>query len=92
MTAPPNGAAFRRGARRDALAQNGRCSAALPPDLRPLAQQVLTGWAALPADPLGQVWGHFDAHGWNMAFGPEAKRLTGIHDFGAAVLAPCTAI
>jgi aminoglycoside phosphotransferase (APT) family kinase protein len=36
----------------------------------------------LPADPLGKVFGHFDCHGWNMAFDHANQKLNGIFDFG----------
>ena len=32
-------------------------------------------------DPLGEVYGFFDAHGWNMAFDHREGRLKGIFDF-----------
>lgn len=60
----------------------------LPAALRPLDRSILRDWAALPADPLGEVWGHFDAHGWNMAFDPETQRLNGIFDFGDSGIGP----
>ncbi len=61
---------------------------ALPSSHRALAREVLAGWAALPEDPLGEVWGHFDAHGWNMAFDPVQRRLSGIYDFGDSGFGP----
>ncbi|NBZ88370.1 phosphotransferase family protein [Stagnihabitans tardus] len=60
----------------------------VPKDLRPQAEALLTLWQALPPDPLGEVWGHFDAHGWNMAFDPKARRLGGIYDFGDSGFGP----
>ena len=54
----------------------------VPPDLVAPAGDLLTQWLLLPPDPLGQVWGHFDAHGWNMAFDPVGQRLNGLFDFG----------
>lgn len=35
----------------------------------------------LPDEP---VFGHFDTHGWNMAFDHAAGRLVGLYDFGAS--------
>lgn len=60
----------------------------VPPALRPQAKALLQDWAALPDDPLGEVWGHFDAHGWNMAFDPGRQRLNGIYDFGDSGIGP----
>jgi aminoglycoside phosphotransferase (APT) family kinase protein len=51
----------------------------LPPILHNRATATLSDWAALPPDPLGQVYGFFDGHGWNMAF--DEGRLRGIYDF-----------
>lgn len=56
--------------------------------VHPLAERLLSDWAALPPDPLGEVWGHFDAHGWNMAFDPVTRRLAGIYDFGDSGFGP----
>jgi aminoglycoside phosphotransferase (APT) family kinase protein len=61
---------------------------AAPPALRPLAREILDGWQALPPDPEGTVWGHFDAHGWNMAFDPASETLNGIYDFGDSGFGP----
>jgi Ser/Thr protein kinase RdoA (MazF antagonist) len=60
----------------------------LPPDLLQPATRLLTDWAALPPDPLGDVWGHFDAHGWNMGFDARTGRLNGIFDFGDSGFGP----
>lgn len=60
----------------------------LPPALRGVAQRLLAEWTLLSPDPWGEVWGHFDAHGWNMAFDPVAKRLQGIYDFGDSGFGP----
>ena len=59
---------------------------ALPGDEAMVAQQVLRAVQALPDDPLGEVFGQFDGHGWNMAF--QDGQLTGIHDFGDAGIGP----
>lgn len=40
------------------------------------------------ADPDGVVFGHFDTHGWNMAYDMAANRLVGLYDFGDAGLGP----
>lgn len=57
---------------------------ALPEGLRSYVEDRIAAWQALPADPLGQVFGFFDGHGWNMAFDHEASRLNGLYDFGDA--------
>ena len=53
-----------------------------------IAAATLKAWAKLPPDPLGTVWGHFDAHGWDMAFNPATQRLNGIYDFGDSGFGP----
>ena len=35
----------------------------------------------LPPDPFGTIYGHFDGHGWNMAFDHATGTLNGIYDF-----------
>ena len=47
----------------------------------PAAEALLAAWEQLPPDPYGTVYGHFDGHGWNMAFDHAAETLTGIYDF-----------
>lgn len=53
----------------------------LPEEVRETARAVVAEYRALPPDPLGEVYGFFDAHGWNMAFDHELGRLNGIFDF-----------
>ena len=60
----------------------------LAPDARAWAEAVIDRADRLPPDPLGEVWGHFDAHGWNMAFDAERERLNGILDFGDSGFGP----
>lgn len=48
------------------------------------AEEVLRAYVALPPDPRGEVYGYFDAHGWNMAFDGARGHLTGIFDFAGA--------
>ncbi len=57
-----------------------------PRDLRDVAERLAR--TALPPDPLGQVLGQFDGHGWNMAFDPVQQVLNGIYDFGDAGIGP----
>lgn len=40
------------------------------------------------ADPDMVVFGHFDTHGWNMAYDTAADRLVGLYDFGDSGLGP----
>lgn len=60
----------------------------LDADLLAVADRTLDAYAALPADPHGDVFGFFDGHGMNMAFDHAAGRLNGIYDFGDAEIAP----
>jgi aminoglycoside phosphotransferase (APT) family kinase protein len=61
-------------------------NAVWPPDLCDVAERLAR--TALPPDPLGQVLGQFDGHGWNMAFDPAPQVLTGVYDFGDAGIGP----
>jgi hypothetical protein len=54
----------------------------LSENLRAYAARTIKAWQELPGDPLGTTYGHFDCHGWNMAFDHAAQRLAGIFDFG----------
>jgi aminoglycoside phosphotransferase (APT) family kinase protein len=60
----------------------------LPPDLRAEAEAAIRDYHALGPDPLGEVYGFFDAHGWNMAFDHDAMRLRGIFDFADSGFGP----
>ncbi len=60
----------------------------LPEALRPVATRIATDCAALPPDPGGIVFGHFDTHGWNLAFDHAAGRLRGVFDFGSSGCGP----
>lgn len=60
----------------------------LAPSLREKASAALDAFDALPPDPLGQVFGQFDGHGWNMAFDHEAQRLNGLFDFSDSGIGP----
>lgn len=63
---------------------------ALAPRLEPAllahASDMLGRIAAAPADIA--VFGHFDTHGWNMAYDTAAGRLAGLFDFGDAGIGP----
>lgn len=60
----------------------------LPPEARARAETVLDAIASLPPDPAGEILGHFDGHGWNMAFDPAHGVLNGIYDFGDSGIGP----
>ena len=60
----------------------------LPEALCAPAKRLIVAYAALPPDPLGEVFGHFDGHGWNMAFDHGAGRLNGVYDFADAGIGP----
>jgi hypothetical protein len=53
-----------------------------PDKFKGQAEEVIRHWDALGADPYGNVFGHFDGHGWNMAFDHDAQHLNGVFDFG----------
>lgn len=55
---------------------------------RAWAKQVLRRWDALGPDPLGDIYGYFDGHGWNMAFDHTAGRLNGLYDFADSGIGP----
>ena len=42
----------------------------------------------LGLDPLGITYGHFDTHGWNMAFDHKTGRLNGVYDFADSGFGP----
>ena len=60
----------------------------LPPGMAVRAERVVADFVALPPDPLGQVYGHFDSHGWNMAFDPVGQVLNGVYDFADSGIGP----
>lgn len=55
---------------------------------RRFAETTIEGWASLPPDPYGTIFGYFDGHGWNMAFDHGAGRLMGVYDFADSGFAP----
>lgn len=65
-----------------------RALPALPRALRRRAERVVAAFEALPPDPHGATFGHFDGHGWNMAFDHEHGRLVGVYDFGDSGFGP----
>jgi aminoglycoside phosphotransferase (APT) family kinase protein len=60
----------------------------LPKHLREPAQAAIADYRALMPDALGEVYGFFDAHGWNMAFDHKEGRLRGIFDFADSGFGP----
>jgi aminoglycoside phosphotransferase (APT) family kinase protein len=59
-----------------------------PEKFKRRAEALTQHWDALGPDPYGNVFGHFDGHGWNMAFDHNAQRLNGVYDFGDSGLGP----
>lgn len=70
----------------DRVSQGIAC--VLPPTLRGFADRTLDAWTKLPPDPLGETYGYFDGHGWNMAFDHAAQRLNGVYDFADSGFGP----
>ncbi|WP_210240424.1 phosphotransferase family protein [Mesorhizobium comanense] len=60
----------------------------LPSELRREAEMAIQAYHELGPDPLGEVYGFFDAHGWNMAFDHDRSRLAGIFDFADSGFGP----
>jgi aminoglycoside phosphotransferase (APT) family kinase protein len=60
----------------------------LPEHIRGPAQAAVADYRRLSPDPLGEVYGFFDAHGWNMAFDHREGRLKGIFDFADSGFGP----
>ena len=60
----------------------------LPEALKLPAKRLVQDYSDLPPDPLGLIFGHFDCHGWNMAFDPVAQVLNGIYDFADSGIGP----
>ncbi|MDO9499976.1 phosphotransferase family protein [Falsiroseomonas sp.] len=58
----------------------------LPPALHRPAERIAA--AALPPDPAGSVFGHFDLHGWNLAFDHASGRVQGVFDFAGSGFGP----
>jgi Ser/Thr protein kinase RdoA (MazF antagonist) len=59
-----------------------------PEKFKRQAEALTQHWDALGPDPCGTVFGHFDGHGWNMAFDHNAQRLNGVYDFGDSGIGP----
>lgn len=62
--------------------------ATLPAQASARAMDAITAYRNLGPDPHGEVYGFFDAHGWNMAFDHAAGRLNGIFDFADSGFGP----
>lgn len=60
----------------------------LPKDVAADAQAALRAYRDLGPDPLGERYGFFDAHDWNMAFDVGRGRLNGIFDFADSGFGP----
>ena len=63
-----------------------RLAERLPPPMSRFAEKAFAAYAALPAED--DVFGHFDGHGWNMAFDHKRGVLNGVYDFGDAGIGP----
>ena len=61
---------------------------ALPADVRPAARNAIVAYRRMPNESADEVYGFFDAHGWNMAFDHQDGRLEGIFDFADSGLGP----
>ena len=73
------------------LRPDGICDKALPhlpAGIHGWARAALKEWEEMQADPHGAVFGHFDGHGWNMAFDAELGILNGIYDFADSGIGP----
>ncbi|MCR5856087.1 aminoglycoside phosphotransferase family protein [Mesorhizobium sp. J428] len=60
----------------------------LPRSIAEEGRKAIAAYRNLPPDPLGERYGFFDAHGWNMAFDVRAGRLNGIFDFADSGFGP----
>ena len=70
-------------------AEVARSAPHLPPHLLPHLAPTLAAYAAeLARQPLEQVYGYFDGHGWNMAFDTAAGVLNGVYDFADSGFGP----
>ncbi len=62
--------------------------AVLPDDVAATARRAIEDYSRLSVDRRNDVFGFFDAHGWNMAFDHERDRLNGIFDFADCGFGP----
>lgn len=60
----------------------------LPRDVTASAREAIDAYRNLRFDPAKDVYGFFDAHGWNMAFDHDQGRLNGIFDFADSGIGP----
>lgn len=60
----------------------------LPTELHGEVEAAIKAYHELGPDPLGEVYGFFDAHGWNMAFDHDRSQLNGIFDFADSGFGP----
>src|SRR5690606_4123081 len=66
----------------DAETTRARAEPVLPPSLVPFLHATVDAYKQLTPLEDELVFGHFDGHGWNMAFDHAAGRLNGLFDFG----------
>ena len=60
----------------------------LPPSVVAGGRAAIESYRALGPDPLGEPFGFFDAHGWNMAFDHRTGTLNGMFDFADSGFGP----
>jgi hypothetical protein len=60
----------------------------LPERAHDYGDRLFSAYENLPEER--EVFGHFDGHGWNMAFDHDAGVLNGIYDFADAGIGPLT--
>jgi len=53
----------------------------LPPDLQARLDPALEFYSRIQPEADEAIYGHFDGHGWNMAFDAETGTLNGVYDF-----------
>ena len=53
----------------------------LADDLKDQFEKAMADWSDLTVEDTDLVPGHFDVHGWNMAFDAKAQRVAGVFDF-----------
>lgn len=58
----------------------------LPGPMVDFARRAFAAYEALPEEE--DIFGYFDAHGWNMAFDHERGVLNGVYDFADAAIGP----
>jgi aminoglycoside phosphotransferase (APT) family kinase protein len=60
----------------------------VPREHRRLCERTIEAYEAMAPDPLGNIYGFFDGHGWNMAFDHARQRINGVYDFADSGFGP----